>query len=94
MADIDKKKILSDLDADLSKLESSLNNVAGIISDKILNKLSDIKDDTRNWVEAFGKGEDVTKKVNAKLSELQKQSNKLALNRVKLDGASPADLIA
>ena len=85
MADIDKKKILSDLDADLSKLESSLNNVAGIISDKILNKLSDIKDDTRNWVEAFGKGEDVTKKVNAKLSELQKQSNKLALNRVKLE---------
>jgi hypothetical protein len=85
MADIDKKKILSDLDDDLSKLESSLNNVAGIISDKILNKLSDIKDDTRNWVEAFGKGEDVTKKVNAKLSELQKQSNKLALNRVKLE---------
>ena len=83
----DTKQIVTELEKELDKLESRFNNVAGIIKDRILKKLSDIKDDTRNWLNEFEKGKDVGAKVAKKLDDLQKTSNKLFLDRIALEAA-------
>ena len=76
--------ILEKLSDDLNTLEGQLQNVARNLSTGLLNKLSDSVTETRNLVDAFGDGEDVTKKLSAQMSKMQKESNKLSLNGIKL----------
>jgi hypothetical protein len=76
--------ILEKLSNDVDKLQDQLQDVARNLSTGLLNKLSDSVTETRNLVNAFGEGEDVTKKLSAQMSKMQKESNRLSLNGIKL----------
>jgi len=49
------------------------------------NKLQDLATETGNFINEFEKGEDITKKLSAKLNTVQKDINKLSVNRLKLE---------
>jgi hypothetical protein len=85
MADDNKKKLVEGLDAEFDVLQSKLNNIASLLGDTMRNKLSDLTTEAGNYIDAFENGEDVVKKLTAKLTTLQKESNKLSLNRLKLE---------
>ena len=76
--------ILEKLSDDLNTLESQLQSIARNLEKGLNNKLSDSVTETRNLVDAFGEGEDVTKKLSAQMSKMQKESNRLSLNGIKL----------
>jgi len=76
--------ILEKLSNDLDTLEGQLQDIARNLEKGLRNKLSDSVTETRNLVDAFSEGEDVTKKLSAQMSKMQKESNKLSLNGIKL----------
>ena len=76
--------ILEKFSDDVDKLQDQLQDVARNLKDGLLNKLSDSVTETRNLVNAFSEGEDVTKKLSAQMSKMQKESNRLSLNSIKL----------
>jgi hypothetical protein len=76
--------ILEKLSDDLNTLESQLQSIARNLEKGLNNKLSDSVTETRKLVDAFGDGEDVTKKLSAQMSKMQKESNRLSLNGIKL----------
>ena len=80
-----KAKLIADLQDDLSNIDDTLKNIANDIGISIKNKLSDLKDDTGQWLDEFEKGEDVVGKLNTKLKAIQKDTNKLGLDRLKLE---------
>jgi hypothetical protein len=84
MAD-DKKKLVDDFGAELDLLQDKLKNIASLLGDQMRNKLSDLTTDAGEFVDQFDKGQDITKKLNTKLVNLQKDINKLSLNRLKLE---------
>jgi hypothetical protein len=84
MAD-DKKKIVEQFSSELDVLQDKLNNLASFLGASMRNKLSDLTTDASNFVEQFERGEDITKKLNTKLTSVQKDINKLSLNRIKLE---------
>lgn len=85
MADEKKQKIAEDFGKELDILQDKLNNMASFLSTKMRDKLSDLATDTQNFVGEFEKGNDVTKNLSTKLTTLQKDINKLSLNRTKLE---------
>ena len=76
--------ILEKLSDDLNTLEGQLQSIARNLEKGLNNKLSDSVTETRKLVDAFGDGEDVTKKLSAQMSKMQKESNRLSLNGIKL----------
>jgi hypothetical protein len=76
--------ILEKLSDDLDTLEGQLQDVARNLEKGLLNKLSDSVTETRNLVDAFADGEDVTKKLASQMSKMQKESNRLSINSIKL----------
>lgn len=76
--------ILEKLSNDVDKLQDQLQDVARNLKDGLLNKLSDSVTETRNLVDAFGEGKDVTKDLSAQMSKMQKESNRLSLQSIKL----------
>ena len=75
--------ILEKFSDDVDKLQDQLQDVARNLKNGLLDKLSDSVTETRNLVNAFGDGEDVTKKLSAQMSKMQKESNRLSLNSIK-----------
>ncbi len=81
----DKKEIVKKFNEDLDLLNDSLNNISSTLSTKMSNQFSALKDDAVGFVEAFEKGENITKKLNDKLLSVQKTSNKLGVDKIKLE---------
>ena len=81
----DKKEIIKKFNEDLDLLNDSLNNISSTLSTKMSNQFSALKDDAVGFVEAFEKGENITKKLNDKLLSVQKTSNKLGVDKIKLE---------
>jgi hypothetical protein len=84
MAD-DKKKIIEDLNQSLDDLEFKLANISGQLLDRMSNKLSDASSKAKEFVTAFEKGEDVSKKVTTEIQKLARENNRLSFNRIKLE---------
>jgi len=85
MADDNKKKLVEGFDTEFERLQDRLNNIASLLGDTMRNKLSDLTTEAGNYIDAFERGEDVVKKLTTKLTSLQKDSNRLSLNRLKLE---------
>jgi hypothetical protein len=85
MADDKKQKIAEEFGKELEVLQDKLNNMASFLGTQMRNKLQDLATDAETLVGNFEKGEDVTKKLSSKLTTLQKDINKLSLNRLKLE---------
>jgi hypothetical protein len=68
-------------------LENKLNNIGSLLSDKLAGKVSDLKNEARDFVDKFEKGENVTKQLNTKLLSVQKDLDKLGLKRLNLEKA-------
>ena len=75
------QKQVEQLNEQLGLVEDQIINIGRRLNDDIKNKLSDLKDDTRAWTEAFANGENVISKVKNKLLTTQKDLNKLSLKR-------------
>jgi hypothetical protein len=84
MAD-EKDKIIKDLNNELDALDAKLGNIAGQLLDRMNNKLSDASNRANEFVNAFEKGEDVSKKVITEIQKLAKENNRLSFNRIKLE---------
>ena len=84
MAD-DKNKIIKDLNQSLDDLEFKLANISGQLLDRMNNKLADASSKTKEFITAFEKGEDVTKKVSTEIQKLTRENNRLSFNRIKLE---------
>jgi hypothetical protein len=79
------QKQVEQLNEQLDLVEDQIINIGRRLNDDIKNKLSDLKDDTRAWTEAFANGENVISKVKNKLLTTQKDLNKLTLKRNDLE---------
>jgi hypothetical protein len=78
------KLILEKLSDDLDTLEGQLQSIATNLEQGLRNKLSDSVTEARNLVDAFTEGKDITKKLEAQMTKLQKESNRLTLQSIKL----------
>ena len=84
MAD-DKNKIIENLNDNLDELDIKLSNISGKLLERMNNKLSDASSKAKEFVTAFEKGEDVSKKVTTEIQKLARENNKLSFNRIKLE---------
>ena len=84
MAD-DKKKIVEGFDEALGSLQDKLGNIASLLGADMRKKLSDLTADAGDFIDKFSKGQNVTKGLEEKLKSVQKDINKLALDRLKLE---------
>lgn len=85
MADNITKQTVTEIEQELSKLEKRLGSITSMIGTELSNYLNKVKDNTRNWLNEFEKGKDISKKVSDKLNDLQTKSNELALKRIRLE---------
>lgn len=85
MADDKKTKIAEDFGKELDVLQDKLNNMTSFLGAQMRNKLQDLATDAGNFVSEFEKGGDVTKQLSSKLTTIQKDLNKLSINRLKLE---------
>jgi hypothetical protein len=76
--------ILEKFSDDLNTLEGQLQDIARNLLEGLRNKLSDSVTETRNLVDAFADGKDVTKDLSAQMSKMQKESNRLSLQSIRL----------
>jgi hypothetical protein len=76
---------LNQINEQFDLLQNKLNNIGSLLSDKLTNKISDLKNEAIDFVDKFEKGENVTAKLNAKLLSVQKDIDKLGLKRLKLN---------
>jgi hypothetical protein len=81
----DKKEIIKKLNEDLDLLNDSLENISKTLSTQMSKQFSALKDDAEEFVEAFSKGENITKKLNDKLLSLKKTSNQLGVEKIRLE---------
>jgi hypothetical protein len=84
MAD-DKDKIIKDLNQALDDLDFRLASISGQLLDRMNNKLADASSKAKDFITAFEKGEDVTKKVTTEIQKLAKENNRLSFNKIKLE---------
>ena len=84
MAD-DKDKIIKDLNQALDDLDFRLASISGQLLDRMNNKLADASSKAKDFITAFEKGEDVTKKVTTEIQKLSKENNRLSFNKIKLE---------
>jgi hypothetical protein len=82
MADNEEIKKLND---ELENLQSKMQSIAGSLTDRLNNTLSSAATEAEKLVDAFEKGENVTKKLGIQLDKVQTKNNQLSLNRVKLE---------
>jgi hypothetical protein len=82
MADNEEIKKLND---ELENLQSKMQSIAGSLTDRLNNTLSAATTEAEKLVDAFEKGENVTKKLGTQLNNIQDKNNKLSLNRIKLE---------
>ena len=78
---------LNQINDQFDLLENKLNNIGSLLSDKLAGKVSDLKNEARDFVDKFEKGENVTKQLNTKLLSVQKDLDKLGLKRLNLEKA-------
>jgi len=81
----DRKEIIKKLNEDLDLLNDSLKSIATTLDKQISKQFSALKDDAEEFVEAFSKGENITKKLNDKLLSLKKTSNQLGVEKISLE---------
>ena len=85
MADDKNKKIIEGFDEALSSLQDKLGNIASLLGADMRKKLSDLTTDAGDFVDKFAKGQNITKGLGEKLKSVQKDINKLSLDRLKLE---------
>jgi hypothetical protein len=85
MADDKKNKLVEEFSNEIDILQSKLNNIVSLLGDKMRNKLQDLTTDANTFVDKFEKGQNTVKELNNKLTAIQKESNKLSLNKLKLE---------
>jgi hypothetical protein len=89
MADDKRKKIIEDFGKDVDTLQSKLNNVISTLGNQLdstlRNKMQGLTDSAQNFIGAFEKGEDITKKLNEKLKTLASDINKQTAERLSLE---------
>lgn len=89
MAD-DPKRTLKELEAvdkfndKLDDVKSNLNNIASQLGNDIRNKFTDLNTEADEFISAFQKGEDITSKLNSRLADLRKSSNRLGVEQLSL----------
>ena len=66
-------------------LQDNLNNVVNVLNTQMLKKLQDNVTEADKFVDAFQRGENVTKKLSSKLDTLQKESNKNSTTQLRLE---------
>ena len=76
---------LNQINEQFDLLQNKLNNIGGLLSDKLAGKISDLKNEAIDFVDKFERGENVTAKLNAKLLSVQKDIDKLGLKQIKLN---------
>ena len=76
---------INKLNEDLDLLKDNLNNIGNLITTQLRNKFSDLTTVADDFIQAFEKGEDITKKLNTKLFDLKKTSNKLGVEKISLE---------
>jgi hypothetical protein len=82
MASIEEIKKLNE---ELDKLELNLQSIAGSLSDRLNNSLATSTSQAQKLVDSFEKGENITSRIYNELIKNQEKSNKLALNKIKLE---------
>ena len=82
MADSEEIKKLNN---ELDKLEFSLKSIADSLSERLNNSLVTSNTQAQKLVDSFEKGENITSKIYNELFKNQEKSNKLALNKIKLE---------
>jgi hypothetical protein len=85
MADDKKKKLIEGFDESLADLQDRLGNIASLLGDSMRKKLSDLTTDTGDFIDKFAKGQNIIKGLGEKLKSVQKDINKLSLDRLKLE---------
>ena len=84
MAD-DKKKQVEDLTKELDLLKDSLVNVYSTLDTQMQGVLSNLTTDAENFIGKFEKGQNITAGLAAKMTEVQKKTNKLSFDRLNLE---------
>jgi hypothetical protein len=80
-----RKEIIEKLNEDLDLLDDSLKSIATTLDKQMSKQFSALKDDAEEFIEAFSKGENITKKLNDKLLSLKKTSNQLGVEKIRLE---------
>jgi len=83
--DEDRKEIIEKLNEDLELLKDSLDSIATTLEEQMSKQFSALKDNAVDFVEAFSKGENITKKLNNKLLSLRTISNQLGVEKIRLE---------
>lgn len=81
----DKKDIVKKFNQDLDVLNDNLNNIANTLSTSMRNTFSDLTTDAGNFIDEFERGENISRKLNSKLLDLQKTSNRLGTEKMYLE---------
>ena len=76
---------IAELNNQLDIAEDNFNTISGILTNQMKKTLSDLKVDAGEFINKFEKGQDVTKSLNSKLVDIQKQANRLAFERDDLE---------
>lgn len=76
---------INEFNRQIEVLQENLNNVVRVLNDQMLRKLQDNVTEASNFTDAIQKGEDVTKKLSAKLDQLQKESNRNSTTQLRLE---------
>ena len=79
------KKLLEELNKQADLLQDNFGNLAKVLAEPMLTKLQANVGEANKLIDAFEKGEDVTRKLSNKLTSLQKESNKLSVQQLRLD---------
>jgi len=72
---------LNQLNDELTNIEDKISNIGLRLGDQMKKKISDLKDNTKEWVDAFSRGENVTARLKNQLLTTQKDLNKLSLKQ-------------
>jgi predicted nucleic acid-binding protein len=79
------KEEIKKLNEGLEELQFNLQSLAGSLTERLNNNLSSATTEAERLVDAFEKGENVTKQLGNQLKKIQTKNNELSLNRVKLE---------
>ena len=76
---------INEFNRQIELLQDNLNNVVNVLNTQMLKKLQDNVTEADKFVDAFQRGENVTKKLSSKLDTLQKESNKNSTTQLRLE---------
>lgn len=89
MANTPDPTLISNLSAEADILQDKLNSLVSALGSQldkqIKNKLQDLTTSTNEFIGEFAKGQNIVSKLNEKLKTIQKDANKLSLDRLTLE---------